>query len=1060
MTKFLSDFKRYLGITKPLSPSGRSIFEQQLYTYNFEQELNKLGITTTNNKDFNLHILRNYVSKNKQLRNLLYKLGLDTSQFKNKNDLVNAITNFQLNKFNLEEQTKSQRAERKRLESEQKQRRKEIGIARKQEAYRKLIAKSKIHISIEHEDLIYEYIGYEITKYDEYYLPIPIPITQTIKNLIDVSRYNIHYTLEINTEKVGLIQNIAEEFYGRKIKANNALYLFMSHELFIAIKNIDILPKSIVNRKKIIQSVLEQKKERQKKEVMETREFIDFLRSYGNIEGEICEVPYEIENMSLEKGRCLESYIKQKCYKTKLSKLIDNFFKNDWSIARLIEFIQEHKLGSNLYNVVAHRFHNSKKGEGVKIGNFNLLFYQNHCYPVKGTMKNFELCKKDATKDMGFVRNIDKNYITPLKNFEKLIAKNFIDTNFIYSSEKNMKILALNKSFKEEDLKKSLFAIDMNKSYFNMTMNILDENMQIGIANGSDLIEKFDENMEIVETYYYFLDDEALDILNKYGYQNNLMLGYNVNYLLEQYIITKKNIIEYKSTSTTITVRKFRKLIAKSMGFIKEYKLSIDSWLTKNNNNRFRILNGLFGKTIINHSSIFVIQRYISDKEIMLINNTIKNYEYVIDHRYSCKIKGKTVELTKIYIINKQQESVGFVKDFNNVNYYNFIVGMTNLQMLKTIFDLKDKTGLLPLKIKTDGLVYNTSIPLPEHFKIEEKICTKIQVYNKSKINTEIIKEEQVNMLEMFIYYLTGLDDKPGSGKSEELKKSIYEIDFKSAPTNKLARNMGGTTHYQTFNMYDPYNGHRNFQKFKGKTIHIDEYAMTNGSILTRALIAVLRHGAKIVLTGDRNQLSPIKEEGLHKKRFFKAIVSKLKSLGTQYRYTKQLEQLLDKILITEDLKELINNIKTKEEVSISNYNIHLTYTNRKRRKINNKIFLERREIDNPFNKEKIPLADMNIRIKPKISMKKDDIYKGDIFQVIKIWDDEVLIRDVERKEKKFIDIKQLDNFELAFALTTCSVQGSTIDEKYVIHETDRMDKKLLYTALSRGTMNENIKIL
>ena len=44
------------------------------------------------------------------------------------------------------------------------------------------------------------------------------------------------------------------------------------------------------------------------------------------------------------------------------------------------------------------------------------------------------------------------------------------------------------------------------------------------------------------------------------------------------------------------------------------------------------------------------------------------------------------------------------------------------------------------------------------------------------------------------------------------------------------------------------------------------------------------------------------------------------------------------------------------------------------------------------------------------------------------------------------------DNFSIAHCVTVYKYQGEEIEKKYKIHNVELMDKKMIYTALSRTT--------
>ena len=70
-----------------------------------------------------------------------------------------------------------------------------------------------------------------------------------------------------------------------------------------------------------------------------------------------------------------------------------------------------------------------------------------------------------------------------------------------------------------------------------------------------------------------------------------------------------------------------------------------------------------------------------------------------------------------------------------------------------------------------------------------------------------------------------------------------------------------------------------------------------------------------------------------------------------------------------------------------------------------------------------------------------------------------IIINDNNEKiDIKLEDINKL--FYLGFCFTTHRAQGETINEDYTIYEWEKMNKKLRYVALSRGTDKKNINII
>ena len=96
-----------------------------------------------------------------------------------------------------------------------------------------------------------------------------------------------------------------------------------------------------------------------------------------------------------------------------------------------------------------------------------------------------------------------------------------------------------------------------------------------------------------------------------------------------------------------------------------------------------------------------------------------------------------------------------------------------------------------------------------------------------------------------------------------------------------------------------------------------------------------------------------------------------------------------------------------------------------------------------------------------RINCKDLEIWNNECFTISQIQPKTglILIGDGEGKklEIKFQDFQRL--FRPAYCVTIHCAQGKTFKEPYSIHEWHKLDRRLIYVALSRSTLKENINL-
>jgi hypothetical protein len=81
-------------------------------------------------------------------------------------------------------------------------------------------------------------------------------------------------------------------------------------------------------------------------------------------------------------------------------------------------------------------------------------------------------------------------------------------------------------------------------------------------------------------------------------------------------------------------------------------------------------------------------------------------------------------------------------------------------------------------------------------------------------------------------------------------------------------------------------------------------------------------------------------------------------------------------------------------------------------------------------------------------------------FKIIKLGKFTITIEDDKGNIREINHNDFQKYFLVAYATTTHTLQGMSIDENYTIHEWDRMDQRLIYVSLSRSREHSYIHIM
>jgi len=293
-----------------------------------------------------------------------------------------------------------------------------------------------------------------------------------------------------------------------------------------------------------------------------------------------------------------------------------------------------------------------------------------------------------------------------------------------------------------------------------------------------------------------------------------------------------------------------------------------------------------------------------------------------------------------------------------------------------------------------------------------------------------------------------------GTGKSYIINNEIDAKYQRAAFTNTAARNIKGATLHTIFSIKDDSNVDYS------KPLVVDEYSMIPEQIYAILLNRKINNPlSELILSGDDRQIAfiPLNID--------REDIQLNKPLIVDVSNSEVFKFLCDhnKLQLTECRRAddtfykycLQGRYSKLCDLRIGQTLVNITKTNKLRIKLNHKI-------NSRFAKGKKVLAtieyeDQNIDIVEgsrwivKESNKKLGLIKNDFYEV---------------KNGKFcnahgseLPLSEHKQFELRWAMTVNKIQGATLKEDFTIHQFRYMDKRSLYTAVSRATRIGQFKL-
>ena len=259
----------------------------------------------------------------------------------------------------------------------------------------------------------------------------------------------------------------------------------------------------------------------------------------------------------------------------------------------------------------------------------------------------------------------------------------------------------------------------------------------------------------------------------------------------------------------------------------------------------------------------------------------------------------------------------------------------------------------------------------------------------------------------------------------------------------------------------------RDISSLEDKTIFIEEYSMSPNKWMTKLYQAFTKYNLTVYMFGDTDQCNPVEKPSKTRYDYFKSVT--IKEMGPQRiemkyiggiksRYDEQTRDMLTQFLCTGTISHQFQPKKP------SYYN--KCYLNETRRDVT-EAFCNRFTKDEDYHEIKFKYQGKKEEYKVAVGMQflaTKNISQRDVFNMMQF-----KLTNIEYNangdlmftldDKVFEHSIFAESFIPAFSVTVYKYQGGTINQPYNTFDVNKMDKKQLYTALSRTTKLEDIQL-
>lgn len=550
---------------------------------------------------------------------------------------------------------------------------------------------------------------------------------------------------------------------------------------------------------------------------------------------------------------------------------------------------------------------------------------------------------------------------------------------------------------------------------------------------------------------------------------------------LKDKLVSKSGVGEFKLETT----------ISKFTNYINKYCLAFSKQI-------INYLIGSFGRKTTQTGDVY----YTND-----LNTAVSDFFIKEDTRFVCEVYRE--EGVSIFSTDNLKEVN------NNRNLFlirNQIVQTGNLLTYQLRKQMKGKL----IKISTDcvSVEYEDGLIRPiihlsdaiGGFKIEDKLPKRMNDKNLTnernkfqlkplepiveiKIKDERDNQELLGAVKGKSVFITG---NGGTGKSYLGKfiKENYESENKKvlsiAPTHIATKALDAITCHKGLGF--GINGKTHNSNYTNvDVIYIDEISMLSSTFYNELCeIKINNPHIIFIATGDFNQLPPVGEDEINfqESRAFKFLFPFIIELKENKRNTVDGEELFDittRLLNGEDVMDRFNWVD-----NFDSFDLHLTFTNKKRKEIN-KILMDKysmiadqflmcgvpeRKEEEPdeepddagldYSQEIILYKGLPLRARVTKEINSHLIKNGDQYTVLNFTENIVTL---QKDDSKFANYKESDekvlvyipidknfthNFNPNYAMTVHNSQCQSFNVPYVIHESHKYTIRMMNTAIGR----------
>ena len=357
-------------------------------------------------------------------------------------------------------------------------------------------------------------------------------------------------------------------------------------------------------------------------------------------------------------------------------------------------------------------------------------------------------------------------------------------------------------------------------------------------------------------------------------------------------------------------------------------------------------------------------------------------------------------------------------------------------------------------------------------------VTDSLLVYFEKHYRENMTEPDNVKIGKGIIY-----NGQAGSGKTTKLcqKVIVAENPIVLSFTNKAVENVkhrlikkGYSKYIDKCHTFDSYfcewHG-RDIKSLENKTVFIEEFSMVPNKWMTLIYKAFIMFGIKVYMFGDPNQCEPVEGGSqisynyLYSKTIKQMCPKRktLKYIEESCRYDKQTHEILSKFLIHGKVSYYFPLIDQK-------YYKNICYLNKTRIEVNTKCcdeYVEGKQYEivkfKYNNKAETYKVCIGMPVLATTNIKDKEIFNTMEFTIEDIKDDRINERRVTKTfliNDIWFDMKEFsESFIPSFCVTVYKYQGADINEPYNIYDVNRMDKKQLYTALSRTTKLDYIHL-